>query len=195
MFSGIITALEKPQFIEKNDKSMQIMLPIPLGWKLQEGDSVSVDGICLTVDKIEKDSFMVYCMSETLKRTTLSSLPDDHAFNLEQPLTLNGAIGGHMVSGHIDTIAKVIMVDNNNDSYVLKIQLPEQFMRYVIYKGSIAINGVSLTVSEVANDALSVSLIPYTLSHTNLGFLKENDFVNIEVDMIAKYIEKLSLYK
>jgi len=170
---------------------VEITLPIPGGWKLQMGESVNIDGICSTVKYLDKDNFSVYYMPATLKVTTLADISDTHQFNLERSLTLNSLVGGHLVSGHVDCVGEVVNLKNEGDSKVLTITLPKEFSKYLIYKGSVAVNGVSLTVVSVEKDNFVVSLIPYTLSHTNLGSLKAQDKVNIEVDTLAKYLEKL----
>lgn len=191
MFSGIIRALEKPGKVLKTPKSMMFTFPVPKGWNIHEGDSISVDGICSTVTVIQNRTFSVFYMQETLLKTSLSKLSTSHPFNLEQSLTLHEFIGGHLVSGHVDTTAQVASIKTEGDSKVLTFSLPKQYIRYLIYKGSVAVNGVSLTIVSVTSSKFVVSLIPYTLSHTNLGLLKVKDTVNIEVDMLAKYLEKL----
>lgn len=191
MFSGIIKKFEKPIKIEKGASSMRITLKVPNGWTIEKGESISFDGTCLTVENKTNNNFSVFLMEETLSKTAFFLLNKNHSINLEKPLTLNSLIGGHLVSGHIDTIGKVIGIKNNDEAKILTFQLPKNFMKYIVYKGSIAINGVSLTVVTVTSDQFSVSLIPYTLKHTNLGDLKIKDKVNIEVDMVAKYLEKL----
>jgi len=195
MFSGIIEALERPVTIEKGKDSLTITLPIPNGWNVKLGESIALDGVCCTIQTLEKDTMSFFLMQETLKRTTVKSLLKDHAINLEQSLTLNTLIGGHLVSGHIDITAEVQEITLGGESKTITFCLDKNFAKYVIYKGSITVNGVSLTVVSVADSSFSVSLIPYTLTHTNLGNLVEHDQVNIEVDLIAKYIEKLSRYK
>lgn len=192
MFSGIITSLQKPTSIIKNETSIKLTLPKPKGWKIKNGDSVAIDGICSTVEKTDNDSFSIHFMEETLKKTSLTHLPDTHNYNLEQSLTLNTLIGGHLVSGHIDTSGTVLKIKQQDDSTIVIFKIPELFSKYVTYKGSIAINGVSLTVVKCENDKVIVSLIPYTLSHTNLGDLNTGDLVNIEVDLLAKYLAKLT---
>lgn len=191
MFSGIIKKLEKPIKIEKEASSMRITLKIPDGWTVEKGESISLDGTCLTVESKTNNSFSVFLMEETLSKTTFPLLNKNHRFNLEKPLTLNTLIGGHLVSGHIDTIDKVIDIKNSGETKILTFQLPKKFIKYLVYKGSIAINGVSLTVAAVRSGQFTVSLIPYTLKYTNLGDLKINDKVNIEADLVSKYLEKL----
>lgn len=191
MFNGIITSTQKPISVKRHRESIRLTVPIPQSWKLRVGDSVAIDGICFTVEKIDTTSFLVYAMAETLRRTTLKDLPDDHIFNLEQPLKLADFIGGHVVSGHVDTVATVKSTLNVEESRDVAFTIDKDFTKYLVDKGSVAVNGVSLTVTAVTDATFSVSLIPYTLSHTNLGSLKAGDKVNVELDMIAKQLEKL----
>ena len=192
MFSGIIKDIAIASKIEKGTDSLRVTIPVPKKWKIAEGESINIDGICSTVEKITKKSFSVFYMAETLRQTNLSGLSSSHVFNLERSLTLQSLIGGHLVSGHIDTTASLISIKPEGDAKVLEFKIGSKFTKYIIYKGSICINGVSLTIVSVTKDLFTVSLIPYTLSHTNLGDLKKGDTVNIELDLIAKYLEKLA---
>lgn len=192
MFSGIVEGLEKPNKIKKDENSMEISLPIPKGWKLKKGESINIDGICSTIFEISKKNFSVFYMKETLDKTNISNVSGDHNFNLERPLKLSSFVGGHLVSGHVDTVGTVNGIKKDGQSVVLTIKIPQKFSKYLIYKGSVAVNGVSLTVVEIKKDSFTVSLIPYTLDNTNLGSLKVKDKVNIEVDLVAKYLEKLA---
>lgn len=191
MFSGIIQAKIQQIEKEKKEHSITLCLPIPHRWHVSLGESISIDGICSTVKEVDATSFTVYWMDETVKKTTVKSLPDSHFYNLEKCLTLQSLIGGHLVTGHIDTVGKVEKIENIEESRTLTFSLSPAYTKYIIYKGSIAVNGVSLTIVSVTKDFFTVSLIPYTLEHTNLGELKPGDSVNIEVDMIAKYVERL----
>ena len=191
MFSGIIEGNQKAQIVIKTSGGIRMQIHKPVGWKLKNGDSISIDGVCSTVEKIAKDSFTVFYMPETLKKTTLGSAGNNHQFNLEIPLTLNTLIGGHLVSGHIDTTATVQKITDEKNSKILEFKISPKFTKYIIYKGSITVNGVSLTVVTETKNSFSVSLIPYTLANTNLGTLKKGDKVNIELDLVAKYLEKL----
>ncbi|MBI3485462.1 riboflavin synthase [Candidatus Daviesbacteria bacterium] len=191
MFSGIVEGLEKAKIFKKNAQSLELTLPAPKGWEIKQGESINIDGICSTVKSVSKIDFSVYYMPETIRVTNLKYLKPDHNFNLERSLSLNNLIGGHLVSGHIDTTAKVESIELKEQSKVLKFKIEEKFIRYIIYKGSIAVNGVSLTIVSEAKNYFTVSLIPYTLTHTNLRNLKVGDLVNIEVDLMAKYLEKL----
>ncbi len=191
MFSGIIQHLQKPQKIEKAKDYIRLTFVVPSNWDLEEGESINIDGVCSTIEKRSTETFSVYYMPETLKRTSLGILSPSHTYNLERSLTLNSLIGGHLVSGHVDTTATASSLVIDGESLVISFRLPKEFSKYLIYKGSVAVNGVSLTVVTVTDTSFSVSLIPYTLEHTNLGYLQKGDIVNIEVDLVAKYLEKL----
>lgn len=195
MFSGIIENTGKANKIQKDDTSIRVFIPIPHNWDLKIGESINIDGVCSTVEKITNKEFSVYWMAETLKISGLSGVTPTHMFNLERSLTLQSLIGGHLVSGHVDTTAKLLKISEDGESKTLVFKILQKFTTYIIYKGSIAINGVSLTIVTVDKDSFSVSLIPYTLLHTNLGTLKVGDTVNIEVDLVAKYLEKLGARK
>lgn len=192
MFSGIIENTEKANRIEKNNSSIRVYIPTPRGWDIKLGESINIDGVCTTVEKLTKNEFSAYWMPETLRITNLSLVSENHTFNLERCLTLQTLIGGHLVSGHIDTTAEVADIKDEGESKTLVFKIKPKFTKYIIYKGSVAINGVSLTIVSVNNNSFSVSLIPHTLKNTNLGELKVHDTVNIEVDLIAKYLEKLN---
>ncbi len=191
MFTGIIQTTEKAINIEKHERSMEITFPIPPAWDIAEGESINIDGICSTVKQLNQNRFSVYYMDETLNKAALRNLDKEHVFNLERSLTLQTLISGHLVSGHIDTTASVSNINAVEDAKVTTFSIEKKFTKYIVLKGSIAINGVSLTVIEVTDASFAVSLIPHTLTHTNLRELKNGDLVNIEVDMIGKYIEKM----
>lgn len=191
MFSGIIEGIGKTVSIEKNGSGINAVFKIPHGWELTAGESINIDGVCSTITLVKNENFTVFWMIETLRVTVLSDISNSHQFNLERCLTLNALIGGHLVSGHVDCAGVVATIKIQGEAKILTIKLPVKFARYLIYKGSVAVNGVSLTVVEVSKDNFVVSLIPYTIKHTNLGSLKVGDKVNIEVDLIAKYLEKL----
>ena len=191
MFSGIVAGLEKAGSIKKGGSGINAVFKTPHGWKLKTGESINIDGVCSTVTSITGGNFSVFWMSETLRVTTMSDISKSHQFNLEKCLTLNSLIGGHLVSGHVDCVGTVENIKTEGQSRTLTISLPKDFTKYLIYKGAVAVNGVSLTVVSAVKDNFEVSLIPYTLQHTNLGSLKVASRVNIEVDLIAKYLEKL----
>ncbi len=191
MFSGIITTVEKATSFKKDKNSMELAFSIPSGWRLELGESINIDGVCSTIKSLDKKSFSAYYMPETLRKTSLSTLGASHLFNIERCITLATLISGHLVYGHVDTTAKVSKVTQEQESTVLEFTIDKKFTRYIVYKGSISVNGVSLTIVSVDVSTFSVSIIPFTKEHTNLGMLEKGDTVNIEVDMFAKYVEKL----
>ncbi len=195
MFSGIIEIKAKATKSYKTKDGLRISLPIPKKWKLEVGESINIDGVCSTIEILELLSFTIFYMPETLSKTTFKSNLKDHEFNLEKCLTLNSLVGGHLVSGHVDATGKVSKIVKEDESKIITFTLPSNLTKYIIYKGSICVNGVSLTVVNVSRTTFTVSLIPHTLKVTNLGSLEKDDLVNIEVDMVAKYLEKLTLKK
>ncbi|MDO8260699.1 MAG: riboflavin synthase [Candidatus Magasanikbacteria bacterium] len=191
MFSGIIQETVKAKNIRRQGKNLWLQISAPKGFMAKVGESVSVDGICSTVEQKKDNYLSFYYMPETLRKTTISKTPESHLFNLERSLTLQSLIGGHLMSGHIDTTAVLESISTQGKSKLMKFRIDQKFTKYIIYKGSIALNGVSLTVVSAGKDYFTVSIIPYTQRHTNLGQLKIGNTVNIELDLIAKYLEKL----
>ncbi len=154
------------------------------------GDSIAIDGICQTVISIDKTSFSAQISSETLSVTTFSKFKTGQNVNLERALTLNSRLGGHIVSGHVDGLGKVKNIQKLSDFYNLKFELDKDLAKYIAKKGSVTINGVSLTIADTTSNEFSVAIIPHTFENTDLHKLKSGDFVNIEVDILAKYVEK-----
>jgi riboflavin synthase len=159
---------------------------------LQVGGSIAVNGICVTVTEFDEKTFSVDVMPETLNRTNLGLLKPGDKVNLERPLKLNGEIGGHLVQGHIDDTGRVVEVTKEGESILMKFQTKSELMRYIVPKGFIAVDGTSLTVTTKEGDTFGVSLVGYTLEHTILSERKPGDIVNLEVDIIGKYVESLS---
>lgn len=185
MFTGIIQEIGTVKSAAKNGGALTLEISALLSSKLKKGDSVSVDGTCLTAVKHTKKSFTADIMPETIKKTIISSYKKGTKVNLELPLRLSDKIDGHFVLGHVDGIGKV-----TGDSD-LKIAPPSSLLKFIAYKGSVSINGVSLTVSKKDKKSFQVSLIPMTLQKTNLGSLKKGNNVNIEVDMLCRYLDSL----
>jgi riboflavin synthase len=158
----------------------------------QLGDSIAVEGVCLTVTKIEQNWFKVNLMPETLRRTNFGQLRPGDPVNLERALTLNSRLGGHLVQGHIDGVGKIANKRPEVDAILVNIAAPEELLRYVVEKGFIALDGASLTVTEVNSRSFGVSLVPYTQSMITLTSKRLGDEVNLEVDILAKYVEKLT---
>ncbi|MGH9377490.1 MAG: riboflavin synthase [Terriglobia bacterium] len=164
----------------------------PRGWRLREGESVCVEGVCSTVQAVKPAAFQVIYMPETLRRSTLGDLRSGSMVNLERSLTLQSLIGGHLVQGHVDAAARILRTRKDGAAAIYEFAAPRRILRYLVEKGSIAIDGISLTVVSALRDRFTVSLLEYTLSRTTLGQKGRGSRVNIEVDMIAKYVEKLS---
>lgn len=190
MFTGIIThtgILEK-----RNGMLFTFKAPDSICKQMDKGASISINGVCLTVlGKPSKAAFYVEIMPETIKRTMLDNLKKNDLINLELPVAANDLLSGHIVQGHIDGIGKVINITKDKNSIVLVITFPKNLSRYIAEKGSITINGISLTVISVNERTLAVGIVPYTFKHTMIQNLKSEDLVNIEVDILAKYVEKL----
>jgi riboflavin synthase len=191
MFSGIIEQKGRILDVRGAGRERVVSVALPLGWKLADGESVSVEGVCSTVQRRRRTAFEVVYMRETLKRTTLGSLERGSPVNLERSLQLNGLVGGHLVQGHVDTTGTIHGVREAVSSLIYEFQIPRRYMRYVVEKGSVAVDGVSLTVVATRARGFSVSLLAYTLEHTTLGSKRQGARVNIEVDLMAKYLERL----
>lgn len=192
MFTGIIRAIGKIQEIqEKNGQRVFRISAANILENKKIGQSMAVNGVCLSLMEIEKDSFKAEAIPETLRKSTLGLAKVDDLVNLEPPLTLAEGLDGHLVQGHVDDIGTVISVKKDGESQVVTIKFPLSLSKFLALKGSITINGVSLTISDLQTDNLAVSLIPQTLATTNLVDLKVDDKVNLEVDMIAKYLDRM----
>ncbi len=190
MFSGIISHIGT--FENKKEETFVFSAPNSFIKQLGQGTSVAVNGVCLTVETVEKNrAFSVNIMPETIKRTMLGVLKKNELVNLELPVTPQTFLSGHIVQGHIDTIGKIEKIEQDKLGRLLTITLPQKFSRYIVEKGSIAVNGVSLTVIKTKENWFSVGIIPYTWQHTMFHTITVNKPVNIEVDILAKYIEKL----
>ena len=187
MFTGLIEQIGTVKNIEQKNGGKVFEIFATFTQELKIGESVAINGACQSVINKTKDTFSVFCMPESLKRTNLDLLKINSQVNLERALLLGQRLDGHIVQGHIDSKAKYLNAKNQGEARVFEF---EYDTKYIVEKGSIAINGVSLTISEVKGNSFCVSLIPQTLERTNLKFLKTGDFVNIEVDIFAKYIEK-----
>jgi len=155
------------------------------------GDSIAVDGVCLTVTELSEDWFSADVSNETMSCTTFSELSQGQSVNLERSLRLNQGIDGHLVSGHVDGIGEIHSIDEDGDSVRIKVEVQGDIMKYIANKGSICINGVSLTVNSVESNIFDVNIVPHTFSVTTLGELELKSFVNLEIDLIARYVEKL----
>jgi riboflavin synthase len=188
VFTGLVRATGMVARVNGGKLLVEPQPPIDLS----EGASVAVNGVCLTVVEIDSRGFEVDVMDETMRSSTLGDLSDGDRVNIELPMRLGDALDGHLVQGHVDGVGTVQSAREEGVSRVLRIQPPAELLRYVVHKGSIAVDGVSLTVSSVDDEAFEVSLIPETLERTTLGAAARGRTVNLEVDVLAKYVEKLS---
>lgn len=188
MFTGIITHLGK--ISKKTDRELTISTDRQFLSKIQKGTSVSINGICLTVTETGRDLFAVDFIPETANRTNIKYFQPDDLVNLELPATPTSFLSGHFVQGHIDGVSKLLDIKVSSNSHILKFATSPSFAKYTVKKGSIAVNGISLTVIEAGEKFLTVGIIPYTWNHTMLHTIKTGDSVNIEVDILAKYLEK-----
>lgn len=192
MFTGIIKKISKVKKIGTGPKgypqSIFVDVVLPRDWKLKKGDSISINGICSTIYKLSKNIFGVEYMPETINKTTVSGWSDGSVVNLERSLKFNDLVDGHLVSGHIDGVGKITKIEEMGDSKIFTIKTSVELMKYIAPKGSVSLDGISLTVVDVFNDSFTVSLVSYTLLNTNLENEKAGNKINIETDLIAKYI-------
>jgi riboflavin synthase len=193
MFTGIVEELGRVAAIQVlPDNAIRITIEGPTVLSdANLGDSICVNGVCLTVAEQNGDQFTADVMSETINRTTIGDLLAGSQVNLERPVTLATRLGGHLVQGHVDAVGTVSAREHSENWDVVTITPPKELLKYVVEKGSITIDGTSLTVSAVTDSTFSVSLIPATLEKTTLGIRQIGDRVNLEVDVLAKYVEKL----
>jgi riboflavin synthase len=191
MFTGLIADLGTVTALQSSEEGATVEIGTPLARELTEGDSIAVNGVCLTARNIDEQSFQAQAMTETLARSSLGALLPGARVNLELPLRVGDRLGGHVVQGHVDGTGTITGIRHEGFALALEIEVPPQLHRYIAEKGSVAVEGVSLTVSAVEEHGFAVSLIPETLDRTNLGAIAEGSLVNIEVDIIAKHVERL----
>ncbi|MBV9574023.1 MAG: riboflavin synthase [Acidobacteriales bacterium] len=193
MFTGIIEEVGRITGVSNNGSRQIGVLAPRLASKLKRGDSISVSGVCLTVTDATAKSFSADLADETWLRTSFRRLRKNASVNLELPLRASGRFDGHIVQGHVDGTGTFQALERLPDAedYRLRLEIPSELTRYVVYKGSLAIEGISLTVAEIEGRHVSVAVIPHTAKVTNLKFLKSGDAVNLEVDVIAKYVERM----
>jgi riboflavin synthase len=192
MFTGLVADLGTVAAVDATDDGVRLRLQTALAGEIDEGDSVAVNGVCLTATEVSADAFAADVMHESLRRSSLGqAAKEGERVNLELSLRASDRLGGHIVQGHVDGVGTVSGVRDDGFSRVVTIDAPPDVLRYVVEKGSIAVNGVSLTVSAISGEAFEVSLIPETLQRTTLGGSDPGTVVNLEVDVLAKYVEKL----
>lgn len=192
MFSGIIADIGTIFAIDKDGDDWKVEIQTVLDTnKIAIGDSISCDGICLTVTEISDNSFVVQVSSETRKVTNVNYWILGYKVNLEKSLRVGDLLNGHFVQGHVDCYTKIYEIEKTGDSHKIKFILPEQLDKYITYKCSITINGISLTINKVTETFFEVNIVPHTWNNTNLSQLNDASIVNIEADLIARYLEKL----
>jgi riboflavin synthase len=193
MFTGLIEEIGAIKSIQQTGDSHRIIISAPrLASRLQIGDSIAVNGVCLTALDITADSFAADLAAETVARTSLLKISSGSAVNLELPKPAGAPLGGHIVQGHVDGVAKItrFIRNPNADDWQLTFTLPPGLSSYVVQKGSIGVEGISLTVAHITGDEVTIAIIPHTYAATNLRTLKAGDLLNVEVDVLAKYAEK-----
>ena len=191
MFTGLVQELGRVEQLERTSDGVRLTVAAELAGELREGDSIAVNGVCLTATSVADGRFSAEVMNATLARSSLAEVRPGARVNLEPPLRASDRLGGHMVQGHVDGVGQVSAVADDGFARRMRIAAPPDVLRYVVDKGSIAVDGVSLTVSELDDGWFGVSLIPETLQRTNLGSAQPGTTVNLEVDVLAKYVEKL----
>ena len=192
MFTGLIEEVGRVLWIRMTDRGTQLQLSAPkLAPSVQTGDSIAVNGCCLTVSAHRADQLTFDLLEETLDRTNLKQLRRDSPVNLERSLVVGAPMGGHFVQGHIDCAANVISFERSGEDYRLEVDLPADFAHYAAYKGSVAINGISLTIAELLEKSFAVWIIPHTKRHTNIDNIQPGALLNIEFDILAKYVERM----
>lgn len=192
MFTGIIQAVGHIDAITAFDEDLKLSIQAAnLGLNdVQIGDSIAVHGVCLTVTRFTKTHFEAHASKETLSVTT--GLNSKQGVNLEKALRLQDRLGGHLVSGHVDGVGEVMRFEQAGDCWLLAIRAPHEISKYIAKKGSICVDGVSLTVNSIAQDIFTTNIIPHTLDHTTFKYLKAGDRVNLEIDQIARYVERMT---
>ncbi len=192
MFTGLVEEVGGVLAIRATNRGPQLQIAAPrLAKEIRAGDSVAVNGCCLTVTGHDGDHLAFDLLEETLDRTNLKTLQRESPVNLERALTADGRVGGHFVQGHIDCTSRIVSFEQTGDDHRLEVELPAQFARYVACKGSVAINGISFTVAEVFPESFAVWVIPHTKRQTNLASAKPGDLINMEFDILAKYVERM----
>lgn len=195
MFTGIIEESGKIAAMEKRNDGALIKIAAQIVTENSiEGDSIAVNGVCLTALNISKDGFSADVSNETLQRSTLKSLAGGTRVNLERAVTPNTRLGGHIVQGHVDATGTFIGAESDGDFWTVKIGFPKEIGQYLVYKGSVSVEGISLTIANLYADSFDIAVIPKTWELTNLSSLKTGDAVNLEADVIAKYVERIMLY-
>jgi riboflavin synthase len=191
MFTGLIEDIGNVDLVETGNDGARLRIATRLGAEIATGDSVSVNGVCLTATAVDPNGFETEAMNQTLNVSALGGLETGSKVNLELAMKASDRLGGHIVQGHADGVGEVVAIEDDGFARRLRVRLGPDLLRYVVEKGSVGLNGVSLTVSALGDDWAEVSLIPETLERTNLGGVTPGDRLNVECDVVAKYVERL----
>lgn len=192
MFTGLVEEVGRVTVITTDGDRARLVIAAPgVVDDLPLGASVAVDGVCVTATEVDADGFAVDLMRETMRVTALGRLDTGARVNLERAMKVGDRLGGHLVQGHVDGIGEVIAVEDVPGTRTIRLRVPVDLTRYLVMKGSVCVNGVSLTVADVHDDVVAIGLIPHTLAETNLGDLTVGSTVNLEVDVVAKYVERM----
>jgi riboflavin synthase len=191
MFTGLVEDLGTVEAVERGEDGARLRISTPLAHEVAEGDSVAVNGCCLTATAVTADGFETEAMNQTLTVTALGAIEEGSRVNLELAMKAGDRLGGHIVQGHVDGVGTVVSVEDDGFARRIRVGMPQELLRYVVDKGSITLNGVSLTVAELGENWAEVSLIPETLGRTNLTEAQAGSKLNVECDIVAKYVERL----
>jgi riboflavin synthase len=191
MFTGLVESLGKVELLESLGEQARLVLSIPFAAELQLGDSVAVNGCCLTVADLSEGGVAFDVLAQTLRVTSLGRLKAGSVVNLERALKVGDRLGGHFVQGHVDAVGNILSLFSNGQDHVLEVSLPPEIGRLCVAKGSIAIDGISLTIADLKKESAVFWITPHTFSHTNLTAAKAGDVVNLEADMLAKHVAAL----
>ncbi len=196
MFTGLVQDVGRLESIQRRGSGATLKISTAMDWRdFQEGESIAVEGACLTVTSFGEGFFWVDCSPETLERTTLGKLKVGSPLHLERALRLSDRLGGHLLTGHIDGVGKIKEVKKVDNSLYIELFIPKNLMKYIVEKGSIAIDGVSLTVNKLFTYGISLMIIPHTLEKTHIDHYTPGREVNLEVDILAKYVERIALFQ
>ncbi|MEC7877999.1 MAG: riboflavin synthase [Bacteroidota bacterium] len=191
MFTGIIETIGTVESLDSEGNNINLLVSSSISKDLEVDQSVSHDGVCLTITNKSNKSHNVTIVNQTIQKSKFSHLRIGSELNLERSMKINGRIDGHIVQGHVDDVGKCVNIEDESNSWIFTFQISDKFSRYLVEKGSISINGVSLTCFDIKDKFFSVAIIPHTYQNTNFNKIKINDFVNIEFDIIGKYVDRI----
>ena len=195
MFTGIIEELGQIKNIDDKDDFLEIEVCSDFSNKINIGDSIAINGVCLTAVSSNSESFSVNVVKETILKTNLNDIKENMYVNLERAVKVSSRLNGHIVQGHIETLVPIIIKNKTDKQTDLTVEINDEYLKYCIYKGSIALDGISLTVASINNNKITVAVIPHTLENTTLKYKEVGDYLNLETDVFAKYVENIISHK